>query len=519
MIFPRRGSNREFTGVQILTGKVAEKMKTDIKKRASGEVKPLKALVYWGFPCIKDSVYIDKGYSGGNTNRPEFLELLKDVKNGNISKVIVYKVDRISRSLKDFVDIYSDFEKYNVEFESCSEQFDTSSAMGKATLQIIMVFAELERNMIKKRVTDNFYERGKKGLFLAGVEPFGYKKIPCVIDGINTHMLEADVYQSEIVQFIYNKYIEEKSIGSVVNELNSKGYKTNRDKGFTNVAVRRILRNPVYVRSNADVYMYLESRGAVINQPIDDFIGVYGCTVYSKRDNKSRAKFSDYSGENVQMNLHQGIIDADLWLAVQHELDKNKPISNSGKGTHTWLTGLTKCGYCGLGISVVNGQRDGKRYINCGGRKNKNCYGRKRHITFDEIEKVVENESIAYIKAFQFTKIEKNNNRSKEENDLKIKIKKIQDEIDNLIDKVSMANEDVMKLINKRVKSLTVQRQELLMRIAAFSSDDLQLLSDEVLKKALTDWGKLSFGEKKLIANTFISNIIITDEEVRINYK
>ena len=102
-------------------------------------------------------VYKDKGYSGANTKRPGFVRLLKDIEKGNIAKVIVYKVDRISRSLKDFIDIYSDFEKHSVEFESCSEQFDTSTAMGKATLQIIMVFAELERNMIKKRVTDNFY--------------------------------------------------------------------------------------------------------------------------------------------------------------------------------------------------------------------------------------------------------------------------------------------------------------------------------------------------------------------------
>ena len=124
------------------------------------------------------AVYSDKGYTGANTNRPEFSSLMSDVQNGSIQKVIVYKVDRISRSLQDFVGIYSEFEKHGVEFVSCNEQFDTSTAMGKATLQIIMVFAELERNMIQKRVKDNFYERAKKGLFLAGVAPYGFKKVP-----------------------------------------------------------------------------------------------------------------------------------------------------------------------------------------------------------------------------------------------------------------------------------------------------------------------------------------------------
>ena len=102
MIFPRRGSNREFTGVQILTGKVAEKLKTDIKKRASGEVKPLKALVYWGFPCIKDSVYIDEGISGTNTKRREgFKEMIADALDGKIDLIVTKSVSRFARNTVD----------------------------------------------------------------------------------------------------------------------------------------------------------------------------------------------------------------------------------------------------------------------------------------------------------------------------------------------------------------------------------------------------------------------------------
>lgn len=77
-------------------------------------------------------VYSDKGFTGANTNRPEFERLMTDIENSKISKVICYKVDRISRSLQDFVGIYAKFEKHKVEFVSCNEQFDTSTAMGKA---------------------------------------------------------------------------------------------------------------------------------------------------------------------------------------------------------------------------------------------------------------------------------------------------------------------------------------------------------------------------------------------------
>lgn len=468
---------------------------------------------------ITYTTYKDKGYSGGNIKRPGFANLLKDIKNGNVSKVVVYKVDRISRSLKDFIDIYSAFEKYNVEFESCSEQFDTSTAMGKATLQIIMVFAELERNMIKKRVSDNFYERGKKGLFLAGVAPFGYKKIPSVLDNINTHVLKADEAQSNIVRFIYQKYAETKSLGDVVKQLNRKGYKTNRNKNFQSVAVRRILRNPVYVRANADVYIYLESKGAKINQPIDDFVGLYGCTVYSKRQGKSIAKFSTYKGEFVQMNLHEGIIDADLWLEIQRELDKNKPISNSGRGTNTWLTGLTKCSYCNMGVSVVNGQKNGKRYVNCGGRKNKICYERKKAITFDEIEDSVKQDLIDHIKYFEFTKIERNSQYQKEKNHLKIQLKKIKNEIENLINKIPMANEKVMSYINEKVNELDQQQINIQNQINLLKNNEFENISDEVIKSTLTNWNNLTFEDKKLIARTFIEKVIVYDDRLDIIYK
>ena len=234
-------------------------------------------------------VFKDKGFTGANTNRPAFVEMMSQVRSRQVTKVIVYKVDRISRSLQDFVGIYGEFEKYGVEFVSCNEQFDTSNAMGKATLQIIMVFAELERSMIQKRVHDNFYERAKKGLFLAGVAPFGYKKIPVTIDGIHTHKLEADEKQIEIVKMIYSDYLMTRSLGAVVKKLNACGISTNRGNYFSSVTIARLLRNPVYVRADADVYLYLKSKGASMNQPIEDYIGVFGCTIYGERKSKTRS--------------------------------------------------------------------------------------------------------------------------------------------------------------------------------------------------------------------------------------
>lgn len=113
--------------------------------------------------------YIDRGYSGKNTNRPAFEEMLEDIKQGKISRVIVYKLDRISRSILDFANMMDIFQKYNVEFVSSTERFDTSTPIGRAMLNICIVFAQLERETIQKRVTDAYYSRCKRGFIWAGV--------------------------------------------------------------------------------------------------------------------------------------------------------------------------------------------------------------------------------------------------------------------------------------------------------------------------------------------------------------
>ena len=106
--------------------------------------------------------YTDKGYSGKNTDRPKFQELVRDIKRGLIAKVVVYKLDRISRSILDFANMMELFQQYNVEFVSSTEKFDTSTPMGRAMLNICIVFAQLERETIQKRVTDAYYSRSQQ---------------------------------------------------------------------------------------------------------------------------------------------------------------------------------------------------------------------------------------------------------------------------------------------------------------------------------------------------------------------
>ena len=128
--------------------------------------------------------YTDKGFSGKNTDRPKFQELVRDIKAGLIRRVVVYKLDRISRSIIDFAGMMELFQQYNVEFISSTEKFDTSTPMGRAMLNICIVFAQLERETIQKRVTDAYYARSQRGFRAGGQIPYGFNTEPIVMDGV-----------------------------------------------------------------------------------------------------------------------------------------------------------------------------------------------------------------------------------------------------------------------------------------------------------------------------------------------
>ena len=151
-------------------------------------------------------VYTDRGYSGKNTDRPAFAEMMNDIESGVIRKVVVYKLDRISRSILDFSNMMEQFGTHKVEFVSTTEKFDTSSPMGRAMLNICIVFAQLERETIQKRVADAYYSRSQKSFYMGGRVPYGFRLIPTTIDGVKTSMYEINTEEAEQVRLIYELY-------------------------------------------------------------------------------------------------------------------------------------------------------------------------------------------------------------------------------------------------------------------------------------------------------------------------
>ncbi len=475
--------------------------------------------------CMKEissekyKIYTDKGYSGSNINRPAFEEMIRDIKIGVIEKVVVYKLDRISRSLLDFAHIIECFNKYKVEFISQTEKFDTSTSMGRAMLSIVMVFAQLERETIQQRVKDNYYQRGKAGLYLGGVAPFGYNKVETYLNGKKTYMFETDEEKSELVRQIFNMYTEEsKSLGVIARYLNLKKINTNKGHNWTATTVGRLIRNPVFVRANADVYVYLKNKGAMINNDISDFIGENGCYVYGERQSITTSKFTDLTNNFVTIAPHKGIISAEIWLKCQYIADENKHLKNSGRGKNSWLSGLMKCGYCGYAVTVVKSR--GLLYVNCGGRKNGFCYGRKKVIYLNEIEEIVKIKLFEKMKSLKRNFIITKNSNSKEINDLKIQLAKVEENINKLVDSLLTLNETAGSYVNERIKELDNKKKQLQNKINKLYMDNSpNKINGKDLSEYILNWDNYTLEQKKSVAKALIAKVVITDEEIEIVFK
>ena len=135
----------------------------------------IRSQMHKGWVLIEKQ-YNDGGFSGGNMERLAFKELLEDIEKDEIDIVVVYKVDRLTRSLMDFAKIVDVFDKHEASFVSITQHFDTTTSMGRLTLNILLSFAQFEREVTGERIRDKFAASRKKGMFMNGIAPIGYIK-------------------------------------------------------------------------------------------------------------------------------------------------------------------------------------------------------------------------------------------------------------------------------------------------------------------------------------------------------
>ena len=266
--------------------------------------------------------YDDGGYTGANVNRPAFQRLLADIEAGKVDAVCVYKIDRLSRSLLDFARIIEFFEKHDVTFTAVTQQFSTANAMGKLTLNILMSFAEFERQVIAERTADKMAASRQKGLWMGGRPVLGYD--------IEDKQLIVNDEEAEQVRGIFRLFIETGSMVATVIEVNRRGWTTKswktksgevrEGKPFDRVSLRRLLTNPVYI-------------------------------------GKVR------SGNEVFDGVHEAIVDTTTWEAAQALLKSHEGNGNGVRYSDSaLLKGIVKCGTCGASYSPHSAKNGNRRY-------------------------------------------------------------------------------------------------------------------------------------------------------------
>lgn len=187
-------------------------------------------------------IYIDEGVSGKNLNRPKVKELINDVKNKSINNILVYKIDRLTRSTKDLIELIEMFSKYNCEFNSLTESIDTSSPSGRMFIKIIGLFAEFERETIAERIKIGFERKVKEGYSIcSSTSSYGYSRIK----GKKIQIIKKD--EALIVRKIFKMYQNNKSIKEIKKYLLSKKVPTKKNKTWSNKMITNILTNPNYI--------------------------------------------------------------------------------------------------------------------------------------------------------------------------------------------------------------------------------------------------------------------------------
>lgn len=265
-----------------------------------------------GWVCLPTR-YDDGGYSGGNMKRPALQQLLADCEAGLVDIIVVYKIDRLSRSICDFADLSKKFDEWGTQFVAVTQEINTATSAGRMMLNILITFAQYEREVITERVRDKMSASRKKGKWVGGRVPMGYR--------VENKKLTIVEEEARIIQRIFQRFIEVQSPALIAQELNKDGIRTKQGKVWDKPHIYRILSNHTYI-------------------------------------GKVKYKGSICEGEQ------NAIVELDVWNRTREILALNEPVPRQTKRMETIapLKGILRCGHCDCAMMPTYARRGRKQY-------------------------------------------------------------------------------------------------------------------------------------------------------------
>lgn len=342
---------------------------------------------------------------------------------------------------------------------------------------------------------------------MGGPAPYGFiiGRLRCGKRTVPT--LETNPDQIQTVHKIFSHYANQDiALGKLAKWLNENQVAgVNRDT-WNNVTLARILRNPCYVKTDADIYAYYKALGVNMSNSVEEFEGNYAGLLVGKRGASTRQR-KDIAEATFSIANWEGIIESDVWLRCQAKLKENEQIKNTGKSKVTWMSGLLKCGECGRSIRTILDYKSptGKRYLRCTGRNDNNC----DHIIKLKIDDIENKVSLEIQKLLDNCSDEVEQEFQIISNEDKIELQKIEESIENLIGSLSLgATELTVSYINKELEKLTYRQKELTSK-AVIPQRKKVILEKIILKN-------VDFEDKKRIAKAYISKVMVYREHIEI---
>jgi len=436
-------------------------------------------------------IYVDPGYSGGNTDRPGLNELIKDVKTGVIDKVVVYKLDRLSRSQKDTLILIEDvFLANKTDFVSMSENFDTSSPIGRAVLGLLAVFAQLERDQIKERMGMGKGARAKEGKWHGGnVQPIGYNYNPA------TDLLEVNEYEALQVNELFDLFLQGMQYRTMERLFEEKGYR-HKHGLWQPKTMKQVLRNVLYI----GIIRHNDETHPGLHTPIVD-----------------KAKFEKA----------QKLLDARQEQYAKH--------TRKTTGFTTPLGGMLMCKQCGAKYAKQHNSRikeNPQMWYMCYSRSKKskamikdpNC--RNKNWKVEHLEKVVFDEikKLALDPSYISTVIQDKNDRTDNPNKIDLlnkEIEKIDNQISRFMDLYGIGKFTIDQ-VSSKIDPLNNQKAGLVKELENLKGDSGDLTKENAIKLVKSFEPVLERGDleeiRSLLASLFYY-IEIDDEDVYIHWK
>ena len=451
-------------------------------------------------------VYCDKGYSGKNIERPAFQKLLEEVKQDKIEKIVIYKLDRLTRNLTDFCNLNELLKQHKTKFCSVSEDFDTTGAMGETITSIFMAMAQMERENISMRVKDNYYDRIEKdGRWPGGPAPYGFKNGE-TSDKKPTLIVYEDEMKAVRYCFATYAYCPNISLGKLAKDLQSKGYKSRRENGaWDNVTLARMLQSPVYAVADMGLKKYYEIRKAnFLND--EDWNGTTSCHIVGKKPgNANVRKYTDLKEQYIYLTNFEGKIDSKTFIMVQERLEQNQQLGRSNASSRlAELSGLIKCAKCGYAIKSYSKSTTGAPYISCYGNYTlKTCDATFKGVKFKTIQEKVGIEVQKELDKIANDIMQEIANTKQRESEIEV----YQEQIDKLIDLYALGG-DSANTVHKKIEEL----QQKINKIQLAEFLDTRTTERLRIKDRLPlVYGRMSADEKKSICQQMIEKILLSD--------